>query len=350
MGTFLRFNLSIYFTLLISTASFAAHVEGEESPPEVKLALLGDTAAGTGLASVLKLVAAEGTDVVMINGDLGYDATAEQWKAQVEASIDTSKFAVIGSLGNHDVGSKDKYIEAFSAFRNSNQSLKTSCTGAKPISEGHDIIAVDETCTFGNITIIPSGIGQVLTKAYLEGRLENKLRATPVNNWKLVGYHFTLASMNPGIKREENTPKFFELIRKAGAIGVQAHTHSVMASCPISSSFTAGTTVTCHSNFQTDLESRFVAPGIGMYMDSSISGKAVRNRTRCLNPKENGCTHMVDLITTEGYTRTDGTTNQNFNRFGALFVVFNSGGDPSKALVYYKSIDGQVIFKFTIAR
>jgi hypothetical protein len=59
---------------------------------------------------------------------------------------------------------------------------------------------------------------------------------------------------------------------------------------------------------------------------------------------------MVDLITSEGYTRTDGARRENFNRLGAIFMVFNAGGDPAKALVYFKSTDGQEIFRFQITK
>jgi hypothetical protein len=200
------------------------------------------------------------------------------------------------------------------------------------------------------VSIIENGIGQVLSKPYLEGRLEAKLKAVPMENWKLVGYHFTLTSMNPGIKGDENTYKFFDLIRQYGAIGAQAHTHTVMASCPVMSVFSKGAAIKCHPDFGMNLEDRFVLPGTGLFVDASTGGKEVRSRGRCKSATEAGCTHMVDIISKEGYTRIDGTSYSKFNGLGAMFIIFNVGGDPSKALAYFKSIDGQVIFKFNISR
>ena len=318
---------------------------------EVVVALIGDTEAGQGFGSVLELVASERAQVVMINGDFGYFASPSKWKQRLVDSIDTEKHLVIGSLGNHDVGSKNEYLAAFQSFRTNTNGLKSKCSGTIGISEGHDITIVDEVCKFGNVSIISSGIGQVLKNSYLEDRLSNKLAAAPNDDWKLVGYHYTLSSMNPGIKGSENTARFFDLIRQYGAIGVQAHTHTVMASCPISSAFTSGSSVpSCNSSFGSDLENRFIAPGTSVYLDSSIGGKETRSRQRCKTPGSSDCKHMVDIISNEGYTRTDGIIRRNLPDAGAMFVVFNQDRDPKKAYVYFKTIDGQKIFDFTITR
>lgn len=319
--------------------------------PEIKVAVLGDTDSGTNFGDVLQLTAAEKASVVMINGDFGYNSTPTAWKDRVIKSINVDNFPIIGALGNHDLGANtNTYVGIFDGFRNKKNGLKSKCTGTPGISTGHDITIADEICTFGNVSIVASGIGQVLNEKYFEGRLEEKLKSAPANNWKLIGYHYTLSNMNPGIKGDENTFSFFEIIRKYGAIGAQAHTHSVMASCPIVSPFKKGAPILCHPDFGADLLQRFIAPGVGMYVDSSLGGKEVRSRGRCRNPTETGCLHMVDLITQEGYTRIDGITKTKFNSMGALFFVFNTGGDPSKARVYYKSIDGQEIFNFNISR
>ncbi len=233
----------------------------QEPVPEVKVALFGDTEAGNGFTSVLKLATAEKANIVVINGDFGYGSSSEIWKSKLKAAINTDTTLVIGAIGNHEIenGETNAYITIFDGLRTPLNELKKHCTGTPILSEGHDIVAVDETCTFGNVSIIESGIGQVLSTNYLENRLESKLKATPINNWKLVGYHFTLANMNPGIKGDQATFKFFDLIRQYGAIGAQAHTHSVMASCPIVSQFAKGAAVKCHPDFSTDLESRFVS-------------------------------------------------------------------------------------------
>jgi hypothetical protein len=312
---------------------------------------MGDTQAGVNFGSVLKLAASEGAHVIMINGDFGYDNSPDTWKQRVLNSIDIEKHLVIGSLGNHDIGGKNEYLSAFQSFRTSFNGLNKKCTGTSGIAQGHDIIITDEVCTFGNVSIVSSAIGQVFTPAYLESQLAKKLAAVPKDQWKLVGYHFTLQSMNAGIKGSEVSPNFFDLIRQYGAIGAQAHTHSVMASCPISSPFISGSTPPqCHASFGSDLEARFVAPGTSVYLDSSIGGNEVRSRARCQTPNSADCKHMVDLISSQGYTRIDGISKTGLPNAGAMFIVFNQGRDPKKAAVYFKTTDGKTVFSFKITR
>jgi hypothetical protein len=326
---------------------------GASGVKPIKVALLGDTDAGVNFGSVLALTAAEKSDVVMINGDFGYSSTPAAWKARVVSAIDYNTHPIIGALGNHDRLSNNMgtYISIFDSFRTPKNGLKSACTGLPTLSLNQDTTIIDESCTFGNVTLIANAIGQTYTKPYLESRLESKLISAPANNWKLVGYHYSIPTMNPGLKSsEENSYAFFDLIRKYGAMGAQAHTHSVMASCPIASPFVKGGSVKCHRGFGPDLEDRFVMPGVGLFFDSSLGGKEVRPRSKCKTASDPTCQHMVDLITKEGYTRIDGRVMKKFNPMGALFIVFNAGGDPSKAFAYYKSIDGQVIFQFTVSR
>lgn len=342
---------SIYALLLTSLfiilSSFA---HAQQSVKEIKVALIGDTAAGKGFTDVLKLVVQEKSDLLMINGDLGYYSSPEAWQKKLLESVDINKLLVIGSLGNHDiVFTTKKYISIFQSFRNQDNGLTQSCSGQENLTEGQDITAVDEVCTFGNVSIVSSAIGQVLTDSYLEKQMDAKLKAIPNDHWKLAGYHYTLASMNAGIKGDEATYKFFDIIRQNGAIGAQAHTHSAMASCPIASEFAKGLAILCHPDFK-DIETRFVQPGTGMYLDSSVGGKAVRGRGRCSNPNDTNCSHMVDLLTKNLYTRTDGIKKTKFNGIGAMFIVFNEGGDANKAKVYFKNTSNETIFSFHILK
>jgi hypothetical protein len=347
MGYSIRFVGMV--AAIVLTNTFTIFSAQAQPVLETKVALLGDTGADVSFAAVMQLTAAENADVVMINGDFGYDEKSTKWETTLRGAIDTNKHLIIGSLGNHDVLSAKSYVKIFQGFRTQENGLLTKCSGEPKVSSNRDRTIIDEVCTFGNVSIVSSAIGQIGLRSQFEKRLEQKLKAVPEGNWSLVGYHFTLSSMNPGLKPNENTHKFFDIIRQYGAIGAQAHTHSVMASCPIVSPFINGRPIQCHPDF-TNLDQRFIAPGTSVYVDSSVGGKAARPRGRCSKPNSADCVHMVDLVTREGYTRVDGQFRQDFKRGGAMFIVFNAGGDPNKARVYYKSVDGQEIFSFFINR
>src|SRR5690606_35901305 len=111
---------------------------------EIKVALLGDTEAGSGFADVLGLIKAENADVVMINGDFGYNSSPQQWESRLRQSMDPNQYFIIGSLGNHDtVGSQEEqYVSIFQGFRTAENGLSQLCTGGTDVAEGRDAILV----------------------------------------------------------------------------------------------------------------------------------------------------------------------------------------------------------------
>ncbi|MEQ1877984.1 MAG: metallophosphoesterase, partial [Bdellovibrionia bacterium] len=121
-----------------SAEEFLANQEPSyQRADEIKIALIGDTDAGTGFGSVLKLIATEKPNAVMINGDLGYNSSPDAWKSRLTASIDTNLFPVIGTLGNHDVGSNtNKYVTIFGGLRTEKNGLKAACTGTGSVAQG----------------------------------------------------------------------------------------------------------------------------------------------------------------------------------------------------------------------
>lgn len=344
-----------YLRLFLSTVFvFSVHNMAAAATEEFKVALMGDTGANQSFARVLELALAENVDMIMINGDLGYGRRSAKWKERVLSVVNPSQVLIIGSLGNHDVerNQAQGYIDVLQSFRSPENKLTELCTGKPNMAKSSDVTAVNEVCNFGNVTVVASAIGQGglgYPDSYYESELEQKLNAAPKKNWKLVGYHYTLSSMNPGLKGTQATHKFFDIIRKHGAVGAQGHTHTAMASCPIVSPFRSGEPVLCHPDFY-DLEKRFIAPGVGLYVDSSISGKDIRRRGRCARGNESGCGHMVDLISHEGYTRVDGIKNTGANKDGALFFTFNVGGHSEKAHAYFKNVEGQTVFQFNLDR
>ena len=73
---------SLARTLLVCVAVFLSSVA---SAAPVKVAFVGDQGVGEHAQAVLSLIASEGTDLLLIQGDLGYnDNTAELWDANLD--------------------------------------------------------------------------------------------------------------------------------------------------------------------------------------------------------------------------------------------------------------------------
>lgn len=341
---------------------------GQEN--EITIALLGDTDIGDDFIEGLELTKRENPEIIMINGDFAYNnsgtTTKEEvkiWDEELRRTINFDKYSVLGSIGNHDIDQDDirshsgdilhRHVNNFFSYRNSSNQLKQKCTGGTDLSGTSDTVLLNEVCTFGNLSVIMSGVGvtEKVSKTYYENQLEQKLKKLPDNQWKLIGYHYTLTSMNRSGKiRDQNTHRFFDLIRQYGGIGVQAHTHAAMASCPIAVPFKEGDPVRCKPDFKNNVDDRKISPGTGIYLDSSVSGRDVRPYTACKNEGSSNCEHLYNYISSDGHHE-GGNAPQNIgSRDGVIFITFNKGGDPSKAYVYFKNYDGNTIFDFTITR
>lgn len=81
------------------------------------------------------------------------------------------------------------------------------------------------------------------------------------------------------------------------------------------------------------------SPGKSFVFVSGLGGRDVKDQERCLPATfPYGCNGEWAKI----YTRNQGAMS------GALFIVFNINGDPSKAQGYFKNINGQVADTFDI--
>src|SRR6185503_21304629 len=84
-----------------------------------------------------------------------------------------------------------------------------------------------------------------------------------------------------------------------------------------------------------------VSPGHSFVVVSALGGVGIRDQELCLpDTPPYGCNGEWAAI----YASNQGAT------YGALFMVFNVGGDPLKAHGYFKNVDGAVIDEFDITR
>lgn len=91
----LRTSTALLLSALLFIGSLA------EAAP-VKIAFTGDQGVGEDAKAVLSLIASEGTDLLMIQGDLGYDdGTATTWEANISDALGAD-FPVLTLVGNHE--------------------------------------------------------------------------------------------------------------------------------------------------------------------------------------------------------------------------------------------------------
>jgi hypothetical protein len=82
-----------------------------------------------------------------------------------------------------------------------------------------------------------------------------------------------------------------------------------------------------------------VRPGAVPVFVSGLGGRSIRVQQRCLPASyPYGCKGEWAFV----YTATQGAN------YGALFIVFNGGGDPRKAHGYFKTVAGQVVDQFDL--
>jgi hypothetical protein len=128
----------------------------------------------------------------------------------------------------------------------------------------------------------------------------------------------------------------YENCRKHGAIITTGHEHSYERTRTLTEMETQTVDPTCDT-----VEKACVSPGRTFAVVSGLGGVGVRDQERCL-PAEApyGCNGEWASI----FASQQGAT------YGAFFVVFNVGGDPTKAHGYFKTVDGDVVDQVDIVR
>ena len=140
--------------------------------------------------------------------------------------------------------------------------------------------------------------------------------------------------MQIGGKLDEMGWGVYEACREQGAIIATGHEHSYSRTATL-------------LNMQDQIVSPDwpepdvvgVGPGETFAFVSGLGGRSIRYQSRCLpTTYPYGCNGVWASIY---------STSQSA-QYGALFIVFNIGGDPYKAHAYFKNISGQIIDEFDI--
>jgi len=292
----------VFFTLATSAASTSA---------ALTVAFIGDQDTGENARAVLQLVADERADLLLIQGDLGYNPNAaEKWIANIDEILGNS-FPVLLTVGNHE---NHEWLAYRQWLINRIQAVPELICQGNPGVKAH--------CTFRGVSVVQvaPGVSEVEgVRAqdeyadYLDSELSNAS-----NVWRFCTWHKNQKSMQVGGKGDETGWDVYSACLNNGGIVATAHEHSYS-----------------RTFLMTDFENKVVAhrsdvlevgPGSSFAFVSGLGGRGIREQKY-----------------TDDWWASIYTANQNAN-YGALFCTLTD----DRATCQFKDIAGAVPDHFSL--
>lgn len=280
-----------------------------ETPPNFKIAFIGDQGLGEKARAVLKLIKSEGAQAVLHLGDLDCDDDPPAWEAQINKILGTD-FPYFISAGNHDVIKwyGEKGYQEYSQKRLARLSIPWNGD-----------LGVKSSFRYKGIFFILISPGDLGTghDAYIKEQL-----AMDTSIWRICGWHRHTDFAQAGDKKNDVRFNVYEEARKGGAIIATAHDHSY-GRTHLMNSFT-------NPSIATDLNTMVITKGQTFAFFSGLAGR--RTHTQKVNgPWWNKI-----------YTQDQGAVH------GALFGIFNMDGIPDRARFYFKNVNNEIIDCFDV--
>jgi hypothetical protein len=288
----------------------------------VLVAFIGDSGNGSAFKSVLDLVMSENVDAIIHNGDFDYGLDPDAFFATVDSKVGKD-FPYFASVGNHDAGAWTDYA----AY------LEGHMTAAGATVDDADWS--DQKFAFKWRGLHFVFVGENGNNEEFASFIDDQLDPA-VDEWKICGWHKNQREMQIGGKSSEMGWDVYENCRIHGAIVTTGHEHSYERTKTLISMETQEVDSTC-----SDAAMECVSPGRTFAVVSGLGGVGIRDQERCEpTTPPYGCNGEWASI----YASEQGA------KYGALFILFNAGGDPYKAEGYFKNVDGDVIDQFSVVR
>ncbi len=297
-------KLTLSASLLFGTAAQAA---------SLKVAFIGDQGVGEHAESVLSLIANEGTNLLLIGGDLGYkENTATTWESHLNTYLG-SDFPVLTLVGNHENFEWPLYQRLIQKRIDRVSGL--SCSGNT---------GVKAKCSYGNVEVVQvaPGINEVAGISADDGYADFIRSSFSGNSdrWRICSWHKPHRMMQTGSKNGPSQWDTYDACLDAGAMIALAHEHAYSRTHLLSD---FSTQKVVHTGSDMALQ-----PGQSFAFVSGLGGREVRSQSR-------GGDYFASI-----YTADQGA------KAGALFCDF---GDKT-ASCYFKAINGAVPDQFTLTR
>lgn len=290
--------------------------------PDLKVAFIGDQDLTSNSKAVLTLIKNEGAAMVLHQGDFDYANNPQSWDDQINSILGPS-FPYFASVGNHDdaqwSGYQQKLTSRLSKIAGAN------CTGE---------YGVNAKCTYRGLSFVLSGAGT--RGSGWDTFIKSSFSSDP-SIWKVCTWHKNMAAMQVGSKGDEAGWPVYEACRQMGALIMTGHEHSYHRTKTMTNIQSQIIDPTC-----SDPSQECVSPGKTFVVVSGLGGRDMRNQDKCLPATyPYGCNGLWSKIYTSNQTN-------GAQKFGALFIIFNYQGSPTKAHAYFKNTNGEIIDQFDI--
>ena len=292
-----------------SSGTLVVRAEGQVTPPNLKVAFIGDQGLGEEPKAVLRMIKSEKADLVIHSGDFDYDDDPAAWVDQINGILGPD-FPYVASIGNHDV-------KGWGGPQGYQALLEQRCKRLGIGWKGD--LGVKSSVFYKGLHILllaPGTMGTGHAK-YIRSQFKKDQAL-----WRICSWHKDMNKMQLGDKKDETGWEVYEAAREAGAIIATGHEHSYSRT-HLLSSFKDQTVANASATFTLE-------PGKSFAFVSGIGGRSIRVQKRSGD------------WWAKVYTKTQNAVP------GCLFGVFNADGKPNKAVFYFKNIKGEVVDRFTV--
>lgn len=281
------------------------------SAQNVKVAFIGDQGTDENAQAVLQLIAAENTELLLIQGDLGYEQnTALIWEDNLNQILGAN-FPVLVTIGNHENFEWPKY-KNFAKDR-INRIPELSCEGD---------IGVKAFCRYKGIEVVQvaqsiSEVPGVLPNDEYDAYIRSTFKMSKAQ-WRVCSWHKNQAKMQVGNQPDHTGWGVYQACLNSGGLVATAHEHSYSRTFLMSSFENQSVK---HRNNRMEIRR-----GESIAFVSGMGGRPIRPQRRY-----------------DDWWAAVATSTQSAAH-GALFCDFAQG----EANCYFKGVDGIVYDQFTL--
>src|SRR3989338_5123931 len=278
------------------------------TPANFKVAFIGDSGYGENDEAVLRLIRDENVDLVLHQGDLGYNEgnpeAPQRWADNIRTILDpvseTGTFPYFFSIGNHD----ESRWEADNGYR---EILQERFTNLNVEYTGNpEQVGVQTSFLYNGLDIVFTAPGieaDFIPENHAEF-IEEQLSNSPAL-WTICSWHKNMRAMQAGGKGDETGWGVYEECREQGAIIATGHEHSYSRTFVLSDM--------SEQIIADEISPYIIQPGQTFAFHSGLGGQSVRGQRDDINELD----YFASVYTEDQDAA-----------YGALFIEFNVDNDP----------------------